>query len=108
MLGFKSFDAAQCTLAGVELMHMIKQRQMVVAVGDEGLTAAELFYFFAASSSPGQGPLLLHDLLSKMCDKTVHYTYASRASSRSFTLRKPALPSASGSPVSRASRKRRS
>jgi putative transposase len=48
MLGFKSFDAAQCTLAGVELMHMIKKRQMVVAAGDEGLTAAELFYSLAA------------------------------------------------------------
>src|SRR5215472_13448597 len=40
MLGFKSFDAAQCTLAGVELMHMIKKRQMVVEAGDESLTAA--------------------------------------------------------------------
>ena len=48
MLGFKAFDAAQCTLAGVELMHMIKKRQMVVEAGDEGLTAAELFYFLAA------------------------------------------------------------
>src|SRR5215468_8796384 len=35
MLGFKSFDAAQCTLAGVELMPMIKTRQMVVKAGDE-------------------------------------------------------------------------
>jgi putative transposase len=48
MLGFKSFEAAQCTLAGVELMHMIKKRQMVVEAGDEGLTAAELFYSLAA------------------------------------------------------------
>jgi putative transposase len=48
MLGFKAFDAAQCTLAGVELMHMIKKRQMVVEAGDEGLTAAELFYSLAA------------------------------------------------------------
>jgi putative transposase len=47
MLGLKSFDAAQCTLAGVELMHMIKKRQMVVEVG-EGLTAAEQFYALAA------------------------------------------------------------
>ena len=30
MLGFKSFDAAQGTLAGIELMHMIKKQQMVV------------------------------------------------------------------------------
>jgi len=33
MLGCKVFDAAQCTLAGVELMHMIKKRQMVVEEG---------------------------------------------------------------------------
>jgi len=48
MLGFKAFDAAQCTLAGVELMHMIKKRQLVVEAGDEGLTAAEQFYALAA------------------------------------------------------------
>jgi putative transposase len=48
MLGFKSFDAAQSTLAGVELMHMIKKRQMMVEAGDEGCTAAELFYSLAA------------------------------------------------------------
>src|SRR5262249_17540246 len=47
MLGFKAFDAAQCTLVGVELMHMIKKRQMVVEAGDEGRTAAELFYSLA-------------------------------------------------------------
>ena len=43
MLGFKSFDAAQDTLVGIELMHMIKKRQMVMEAGDEGLTATELF-----------------------------------------------------------------
>jgi transposase-like protein len=48
MLGFKSFEAAQRTLAGVELMHMIKKRQMVVEEGDESRTAAELFYSLAA------------------------------------------------------------
>ena len=48
MLGFKAFDAAQSTFAGMELMHMIKKRQMVVEAGDEGLTAAELFYSLAA------------------------------------------------------------
>ena len=29
-------------------MHMIKKRQLVVGAGDEGLTAAELFYALAA------------------------------------------------------------
>lgn len=27
--GFKSFEAAQCTLTGVELMHMLKKRQQL-------------------------------------------------------------------------------
>ena len=48
MLGFKSFKAAQDTLVGIELMHIIKKRQMKVEVGDEGLAAAELFYSLAA------------------------------------------------------------
>jgi putative transposase len=48
MLGFKSFDAAQGTLAGIELMHMIKKGQMMIEAGDEGLTAAEQFYSLAA------------------------------------------------------------
>ena len=46
MLGFKSFDAAQGTLIGIELMHMIKKKQMVIEA--EGLTAAEQFYSLAA------------------------------------------------------------
>src|SRR5262245_2392833 len=48
MLGFKAFDAAQATLVGIELMPMIKKRQLVVEEGNEGLTAAELFYSLAA------------------------------------------------------------
>ena len=48
MLGFKSFEAAQDTLVGIELMHMIKKKQLIVGAGDEGLTAAELFYSLAA------------------------------------------------------------
>ena len=48
MLGFKSFNAAQDTLVGIELMHMIKKRQMVVEEGEESLTAAEQFYPLAA------------------------------------------------------------
>ena len=42
------FNAAQDTLVGIELMHMIKKRQMVVEAGKESLTAAELFYSLAA------------------------------------------------------------
>jgi putative transposase len=48
MLGFKSFAAAQNTLVGIELMHMIKKRQMGGKEGDEGHTAAEQFYSLAA------------------------------------------------------------
>ncbi len=48
MLGFKTFAAAQATLVGIELMHMIKKRQLVVEEGDEGLTAAERFYSLVA------------------------------------------------------------
>jgi transposase-like protein len=48
MLGFKSFNAAQDTLVGIELMHMLKKKQIVVEAGDESLTAVELFYSLAA------------------------------------------------------------
>src|SRR5215813_4269148 len=48
MLGVKSFEAAQDTLVGIELMHMIKKRQMVMEARDEDRTAAELFYSLAA------------------------------------------------------------
>src|SRR6266704_1128712 len=48
MLGFKAFEAAYDTLVGIELMHMIKKRQLVIEEGDEGLTAAEQFYALAA------------------------------------------------------------
>ena len=50
MLGFKSFDAAQGTLVGIELCRMIKKKQMMVEAGDEGRTAAEQFYALAALS----------------------------------------------------------
>jgi putative transposase len=48
MLGFKSFMAAQDTLVGIELMHMIKKQQLVVEAGEEGLTAAGQFYALAS------------------------------------------------------------
>jgi putative transposase len=46
MLGFKSFEAAQATLAGIELMHMLKKGQLAGAV--EGVTPAAQFYALAA------------------------------------------------------------
>ncbi len=48
MLGFKSFAAAQDMLFGIELMHMIKKKQMRMEVGAEGLTATEQFHSLAA------------------------------------------------------------
>jgi putative transposase len=48
MLGFKSSDAAQDTLAGIELMHMLKKGQLVGEDGAESLTPVEQFYALAA------------------------------------------------------------
>jgi putative transposase len=39
MLGFKSFDVAQCPLAGIELMHMIRKDQLEEGT-KQGLTPA--------------------------------------------------------------------
>ena len=47
MLGFKAFDAAQSTLTGIELKHMLRKGQL--AGGREaGRSAAEQFYALAA------------------------------------------------------------
>ncbi len=47
MLGFKSFWAAQNTLAGIEVMHMLRKGQLQ-RVGAEEQTLAEQFYALAA------------------------------------------------------------
>jgi putative transposase len=47
MLGFKSFDAAQCTLVGIELMHMLRKGQLADGV-EQGLTTVEQFYALAS------------------------------------------------------------
>ena len=47
LLGFKSFDAAQSTLVGIELMHMRRKQQLEDGV-EQGLTAAEQFSSLAA------------------------------------------------------------
>jgi putative transposase len=47
MLGFKSFDAAQSTLVGIELMHMLRKGQLEDGVAQD-LTPAEQFYSLAA------------------------------------------------------------
>jgi transposase-like protein len=47
MLGFKNFHAAQRTLAGIEVMAMIKKGQMQTSAGDKP-SSAEQFYAIAA------------------------------------------------------------
>ncbi len=47
MLGFQTFDAAQRTLAGIEVMAMIKKGQMKTQA-DQEQTSAQMFYSLAA------------------------------------------------------------
>ncbi len=47
MLGFKSFWAARCTIAGIEVMHAIRKGQLVTT-GNALHTPAEQFYALAA------------------------------------------------------------
>jgi putative transposase len=47
MLGFKSFEAAQPNLVGIELMHMLRKGQCEGGA-EQGLTAAAQFYALAA------------------------------------------------------------
>jgi transposase-like protein len=47
MLGFKAFEAAQSTLTGIELMHMLRQGQLEDGV-EQGLTTAKQFYALAS------------------------------------------------------------
>jgi len=47
MLGFKAFDAAQATLTGIELMHMLRKGQLEGG-REQGRSAAEQFYALAA------------------------------------------------------------
>ena len=47
MLGFKSFWAARCTIAGIEVMHALRKGQLVRA-GDARRTPVEQFYALAA------------------------------------------------------------
>jgi transposase-like protein len=47
MLGFKAFEAAQSTLVGIELMHMLRKGQLADGV-EQGLMPAEQFYALAS------------------------------------------------------------
>jgi putative transposase len=46
MLNFKSFQAAKCVLAGIELMHMIRKGQLMLE-GCNEMSFAEPFYALA-------------------------------------------------------------
>ena len=54
MWRFKSFAAAQSTLVGIALMHMLRKGQLEDGV-EQGLTAAEPFYALASSFPHGRG-----------------------------------------------------
>ena len=47
LLGFKSFWAARCTIAGMEVMHAIRKGQLT-SMGHASQTPAEQFYALAA------------------------------------------------------------
>jgi hypothetical protein len=47
MLGFKAFDAAQSTLTGIELIHMLRKGQLEGG-HEAGRSAAAQFYILAA------------------------------------------------------------
>ena len=51
MLNFKSFRAAKCVLAGIELMHMIHKGQLLLE-GCIELSFAEQFYALAGQIRP--------------------------------------------------------
>lgn len=51
MLNFKSFCAAKCVSAGIELMHMIRKGQLLQEGGIE-LSFADQFYALAGQIRP--------------------------------------------------------
>ena len=51
MLGFKSFEAAQATLVGIELMRMIKERQLV-----RGMFGIRVIFPAAGLTTPDGAP----------------------------------------------------
>lgn len=51
MLNLKSFRAAHCVLAGVELMHMIRKGQFAIN-GADAMSFADQFYALAGKIRP--------------------------------------------------------
>ncbi len=56
MLGFKSCDAAQWTLAGIELMHMLRKGQLEGGVEQGRMPAAQFYAPVAASPDEQASP----------------------------------------------------
>jgi hypothetical protein len=69
MLGFKSFDAAQSTLAGIELIHMLKKRQLE---GEElaGRSVADSSTVWPHNPLPGRANSLPNRQRTKIYDRT--------------------------------------
>ena len=70
MLGSQSFEAAQSTLAGIELMHMIRKSQLEGDAG-EGLTAAEQFYALTEESHSVSEQCASPQRHARICDRTI-------------------------------------
>ena len=51
MLNFKSFQAASCVLAGIELVHMIRKGQRIIK-GANVMSFADKFYALAGKIRP--------------------------------------------------------
>ena len=68
--GGKAFDAAQAMLVGIELMHMIKKRPLVVEEGHEVSLRLNCSTLWLPHPCHSQGQLPLHDLWSTICDTT--------------------------------------
>ena len=73
LVGLQAWEAAQDPLVGLALMPRIRNTPRGRAARAEGLTAAARFYALAASSPHRQGPSLLHDHLSKICDRALFF-----------------------------------
>ena len=57
---------------GIELMHMIQKKQLVVEAGEEGLTAADVFSALAASSPLPTESTHLHSSPHKNMRQSCH------------------------------------
>jgi putative transposase len=69
MSGFKSFWAARCTLAGIEVMHAIRKGQLE-PTGTVYQTPAEQFYALAAEVTESEQSARPHSKFATYMDRT--------------------------------------